>query len=100
MKILFFPVLIAFGALLMFGTLDLPNQGDMSAAPYRERSIVNSAVSAQYYVKHAYEDTHTPNMVTAILADYRSFDTLGEEVVIAVAGLICFLLLRKPKLDV
>jgi multicomponent Na+:H+ antiporter subunit B len=34
-------------------------------------------------------------MVTVILADYRGYDTLGEETVIYTAGLICFLLLRK-----
>jgi multicomponent Na+:H+ antiporter subunit B len=36
-------------------------------------------------------------MVTVILADYRGYDTLGEETVIYTAGLICFLLLRKRK---
>jgi multicomponent Na+:H+ antiporter subunit B len=38
-------------------------------------------------------------MVTVILADYRGFDTLGEEVVIFTAGIICFLLLRKRKIS-
>jgi multicomponent Na+:H+ antiporter subunit B len=34
-------------------------------------------------------------MVTVVLADYRSYDTLGEETVILTAGLVCYLLLRK-----
>ena len=43
----------------------------------------------------AKKDSHTDNMVTVILADYRGYDTLGEETVIYTAGLICVLLLRK-----
>jgi multicomponent Na+:H+ antiporter subunit B len=39
------------------------------------------------YLEDAYKKTHTPNTVTAVLADYRSFDTLFETVVILVAGI-------------
>ena len=31
---------------------------------------------ARYYVENAYKDGHVPNFVTAVLADYRSFDTI------------------------
>lgn len=48
-----------------------------------------------YYVARALEQTATPNLVTAILADYRSYDTFGETTVIFVAGLSCYLLLRR-----
>jgi multicomponent Na+:H+ antiporter subunit B len=34
-------------------------------------------------------------MVTAVLADYRGYDTLGETTVIFTAGLSCLLLLRR-----
>jgi multicomponent Na+:H+ antiporter subunit B len=97
MKAISYLCLLALGALLLYGTMGLPNQGDPNAATHKDLTIVGTPVASQYYVKNAYRDTHTPNMVTAILADYRAFDTLGEEIVIAVAGLICFLLLRKPK---
>lgn len=48
-----------------------------------------------YYVENALEETATPNLVTAILADYRSYDTFGETTVIFAAGLACFFLLRR-----
>lgn len=34
-----------------------------------------------------------PNFVTAVLADYRGYDTLGETTVIFTAGLACLLIL-------
>ena len=41
------------------------------------------------------EEMATPNMVTAGLADYRSYDTLGETVVIYTAAVSVILLLRR-----
>jgi multicomponent Na+:H+ antiporter subunit B len=45
------------------------------------------------YLTEAVRETATPNVVTAVLADYRSYDTLVETVVIVTAGLGCWLLL-------
>ena len=45
------------------------------------------------YIEEAHRDTHTPNMVTAVIADYRSWDTLLETVVIFTAGLAVTLIL-------
>jgi multicomponent Na+:H+ antiporter subunit B len=39
-----------------------------------------------YYIENAYADSRTPNMVTAVLADYRGFDTFGEAVVVVTAA--------------
>ena len=39
------------------------------------------------YIQDAYAKTKTPNAVTAVLADYRGFDTMFETVVIFVAGI-------------
>ncbi|MCP4369674.1 MAG: sodium:proton antiporter, partial [Deltaproteobacteria bacterium] len=41
----------------------------------------------------------TPNIVTAVLADYRGYDTLGETTVIFSAGMACILLLRRRRKD-
>jgi len=41
------------------------------------------------------EEMATPNMVTAGLADYRSYDTLGETAVIFTAAVSVILLLRR-----
>jgi multicomponent Na+:H+ antiporter subunit B len=40
------------------------------------------------------EETSVPNIVTAVLADYRGYDTMYETAVIFTAGLACFILLR------
>lgn len=47
-----------------------------------------------YYIENAYAETKTPNMVAAVLADYRSYDTMFEAGVVLTAGLACFFLLR------
>lgn len=38
-----------------------------------------------YYIQHAISDTGASNIVAAILADYRGFDTLGETVVLFIS---------------
>ena len=86
----------AFGALLIYGSTALPIRGDAEPPMNRPISLIGSVNAASYYIQNAYKDAETPNMVTVILADYRGYDTLGEVIVILAAGLICFLLLRKP----
>ena len=82
---------------MIYASTGLPNRGDLDSVINRENSPSGTENAASYYINNAYKDTHTPNMVTAILADYRGYDTLGEETVIWTAGLICFLLLRKKR---
>jgi multicomponent Na+:H+ antiporter subunit B len=45
------------------------------------------------YVERTTSEIHIPNVVTAVLASYRGFDTFGEVVVIFAAGLGVLLLL-------
>jgi multicomponent Na+:H+ antiporter subunit B len=90
-------LLIIFGCLLIYGSLGLPYRGDADASANRRHSASGSVNAASYYIQNAYKDAATPNMVTVILADYRGFDTLGEEIVIFTAGIICYLLLRTRK---
>ena len=56
----------------------------------------NTAYSPQY-IQEATEKTATPNIVTAVLADYRSYDTMGETVVVFTAAIGCILMLRKKR---
>jgi multicomponent Na+:H+ antiporter subunit B len=49
------------------------------------------------YLEESIADTETPNVVTAVLADYRSFDTLGETLVILTAGLGCLVVMRREE---
>lgn len=97
MRFLSYLSLIAVGALLIYASAGLPYRGDSDSAVNREKSPSGSTVASSYYIKNAYNDTKTPNLVTSVLGDYRSFDTLGEEAVIFTAGIICYLLLRREK---
>lgn len=74
------------GALLL-GTLALPPFGDPQAPAARHVS--------PRYAERAWADTRTPNLVTAVLADYRGFDTLIETAVIATAALGSLLVMRR-----
>ncbi|PSP84290.1 cation:proton antiporter [Halobacteriales archaeon QS_1_68_17] len=56
--------------------------------------VVSSEVS-QYYLDHAYKDTGVENVVTAVLAAYRGFDTLGEAVVVFTAGVAVVAVLKR-----
>ena len=78
-------VTVAVAGLLGYGTFDLPPLGD-PAAP------ANTHVAPRY-IDLAEVETGVPNMVTAVLASYRGYDTLGELVVIFTAGLGVVLLL-------
>jgi multicomponent Na+:H+ antiporter subunit B len=75
------------GALLIYGTLDMPDWGD-------PRSPASLHVSPRY-IEKTVEETAVPNMVTSVLADYRGYDTLGETTVIFTAGIACLLLIRR-----
>jgi len=79
-------IVILAGAILLYATQDFPPWG----AP---DSPASTHVSP-HYIQKSIEETAVPNMVTAILADYRGFDTMFETTVIFCAGIVCFLLLR------
>lgn len=55
-------------------------------------SPMHSHVS-KYYLENTESDTGIPAPVTAILASYRGFDTLGETTVILIAGIAVLLIL-------
>ena len=77
------------GFLLLYAANDLPKFGD----PISPASVHISPV----YLENSLQDTNTPNVVTSVLMDYRSLDTLIETVVIFTAGIACALLLRRNK---
>jgi|TARA_B100001964_G_scaffold218883_1_gene260374 multicomponent Na+:H+ antiporter subunit B len=70
---------------LLQAAADLPRVGDGASAPFTH--------VAAHYIDHAHEQTGAPNFVTAVLADYRGFDTFGELIVIFTAGVGCLLIL-------
>jgi multicomponent Na+:H+ antiporter subunit B len=73
--------------LLLYGASDLPVFGDPGSPASTHISPI--------YLENSVEQTRTPNVVTAILMDYRSLDTLIETIVIFTAGIACALILRK-----
>lgn len=89
MKVIALIAALMTGALLIYGIEEMPGWGDPG-------SPASSHVSPTY-IQEALEKTATPNMVTAVLADYRSYDTLGEVVVVFTAGIGCVLMLRKKR---
>ncbi len=97
MKVVNYLIMIVFCALMIYASLGLPSRGDAYADLNKEKSLSQTPNAASYYIHNAKKDAETENMVTVILADYRGYDTLGEETVIFTAGLVCFLLLRKEK---
>ncbi len=95
MRVFQYIVLAAFAALMIYATLHLPARGDPDAPMHRTENVVGDPVAGAYFIRNAYRDTATPNMVTVVLADYRSVDTLGEVIVVFTAGVCCFLILRR-----
>jgi multicomponent Na+:H+ antiporter subunit B len=80
-------ILVLFcGGLLIYGTVDFPAWAD----PLSPASLHVS----NYYIENTMKDTSVPNIVTAVLADYRGYDTMFETAVIFSAGIACFFLLR------
>ena len=82
-----FPLLVVIltGAVLIYGTLDMPNYGDPKA-------YIHQHVAPRYIIESP-EEIGVPNMVTSVLASYRGYDTLGEVTVIFTAGIGVVLLL-------
>ncbi len=97
MKVVSYLILAAFCGLLIYASTGFPNRGDARAVYNRPASPAGTPNAPTRYIQKSKEEMNTDNMVTTILADYRGYDTLGEETVILTAGLICFLLLRKEK---
>lgn len=79
-------VTVITGIALVWGTSTLPPFG-VADAPIHEHTT-------PYYLDAAREKRVAANVVTAVLADYRSFDTLGETLVVFTAGIGIMMLLR------
>jgi multicomponent Na+:H+ antiporter subunit B len=80
-------VAAATGLALVYGTLDLPAFSD-------PRAPIHQHVAPRY-IHDALRETGVPNVVTAVLASYRGYDTLGETTVVFTAGIGVIALLRR-----
>ena len=89
MKKLALIAVLFIGIILFWAVEDMPAFGDPDAP-------ANHYV-ARMYIERTLPDIGIDNIVTAILASYRGFDTLGETVVIFTAGISVILLLRRSE---
>lgn len=78
-------VVILTGAVLIWGTLDMPMFGDPNAPVHQH--------VAPRYINDSPTEVGIPNMVTSVLASYRGYDTMGEVTVVftALIGVIALL---------
>lgn len=80
---------IAVGAVLVYGTFGLPAFSDPKAP-------IHTHVAPRY-LQESQRETGVPNVVTAVLASYRGYDTLGETIVVFTAGAGVIVLLRRRR---
>jgi len=78
--------LVIVGA-LVYGTLGLPAFSDPQA-PFHTHVVPR-------YLQQGPIETGVPNVVTAVLASYRGYDTLGEVIVVFTGGIGVIALLRR-----
>jgi multicomponent Na+:H+ antiporter subunit B len=80
---------IATGAVLIYGTWDLPAFGD-PGAPAHHHVVPR-------YIDDSAREIGVPNIVTSVLASYRGYDTLGEVTVIFTAGVGVLILIGRTR---
>ncbi|XGI82822.1 DUF4040 domain-containing protein [Halorutilales archaeon Cl-col2-1] len=77
------------GVALLSTVPAIPEVGDPNAPAYQNPDVT------QYYLENAYEETEVRNVVTAVLAAYRGFDTFGEAVVVFSSGIAVLLAVKR-----
>lgn len=78
---------VSTAGMLVYGTLGLPAFSD-PGAPIHTHVVPR-------YLNEVMRETGVPNVVTAVLASYRGYDTLGETTVVFTAGIGVIALLRR-----
>lgn len=87
MRLLTLALMAAVLALFIWVSSGLPDRADPEAPASVHLSPEFTPLSE--------EEIEIPNLVSAILADFRSYDTLGETVVIFTAGFAVLLVLMR-----
>ena len=82
-----FPIFVVLftGAILIYGTLDMPPYGDPDNPIHKH--------VAPHYLEDSEHEIGVPNVVTSVLASYRGYDTMGETTVVFTAGVGVMILL-------
>ncbi len=79
-------VSVSTAGVLVYGALGLPAFSDPKAP-----------IHTHVVPRYMQNETDVPNVVTAVLASYRGYDTLGETTVVFTAGAGVIALLRRRK---
>ncbi len=79
-------VSVSTGVVLVYGAMGLPDFADPQAPIHRH-----------VVPRYMENETQVPNVVTAVLASFRGYDTLGETTVVFTAGAGIIALLRRRK---
>jgi multicomponent Na+:H+ antiporter subunit B len=87
-------VVLVTGAILVYGTLDMPPYGDPENPAHHH--------VAPHYLEESEHEIGIPNVVTSVLASYRGYDTMGETTVIfaAMVGVLLMLSGRRRRGEV
>ncbi len=87
-----FPVFVVVltGAILVFGTLDMPAYGDAGNPVHQH--------VAPHYLEESGHEIGIPNVVTSVLASYRGYDTMGETTVVFTAAVGVMILLSAMRI--
>ncbi len=84
-------VVMLTGAVLVWGTLDMPPFGAADNPVHQH--------VAPRYIEDSPQEVGIPNMVTSVLASYRAYDTMGEVIVVfaALVGVLALIGIREQK---
>ncbi|CAA6803497.1 MAG: PH adaptation potassium efflux system protein B1; sodium- potassium/hydrogen antiporter subunit B1 [uncultured Thiotrichaceae bacterium] len=82
-------VVVLTGAVLVWGTLDMPHFGSPDQPVHQH--------VAPRYIDDSPKEVGIPNMVTSVLASYRGYDTMGETIVVfaALIGVLSLIGIKK-----
>jgi len=81
---------LAVGGVLIYATFELPTVGSPDTP-------VQTSRLTDRFLNESPKEIAVPNIVTAVLASYRGFDTFGETTVIFTAGIAVLLILSQVR---
>ncbi|MBN4069428.1 hypothetical protein JYT99_01015 [bacterium AH-315-E09] len=76
-KAFFIMTLVFLWGLMVASIIQMPTSGDINNPSYN--------ITTHYYINKTIRDTNAPNIISAIINDYRAFDTLGEATVLFIS---------------
>lgn len=84
-------VFVLLFVVLVISVLQMPTEAVVTAPSYNDVVL--------YYLSNGVNETNVTNLIAAILADFRGFDTLGETIVLFTSVVAVASVLRSAKHD-